>query len=216
MIARGEPKTIRDVWYMIKTSNAIHMCYKNLVPFDRMEVGDKIERFIDVEVDYFLTTISVVEYESECASVNREKHGYSSFSVEISRKAYNDIDGFKNSPYYNDFLMAFGDGSPDASWHDDVHITRNEAEGEIRIECEMGDPRYDGLNSRYRLSKSHSPLSVVLNPHYGTIEIESEDDYYEFDTRKLKEMMDTFKMLKENGIVIDKYAGIKIPWKVED
>lgn len=216
MIARGEPKTIRDVWYMMKTSHCVHLYYKNIVPFDKLEVGSRTENFTNVEVDWSLTTVYVVEYESKCLSIDRDRRSYSTSSVEISRVAYHDIADFKASPYYNDFLMSFGDGNPDSSWFDDVHVSRNEENGEIQIKCEMGYPRRDFLNDRYRISSRHFPFSLTVDQRYGTIEIETKDNCYEFTVEKIEEMLNTFDMLEKNGISIDKYAGIKIPWKVVD
>ena len=86
----------------------------------------------------------------------------------------------------------------------------------ISIRCEIGVPRFDGLNSNYRIARAHEPFYLCLDNKYGTISIETKDNEYYFTVRELTDMIDTFKLLKDNNITIDKYSGIKIPWAEQD
>lgn len=211
-----EPQTIRDVWYMETTSSRNHLYFESLSSFDEMEVGDAVEKYTDISVNFSYTVISVVEYESQCVKIDRDKRSYSTVSKELSRDEYDSIDSFKESPYYADFISRYADGSSDSSWFDDVSIRHNEHDGDIQIDCELGEPQWDWLNRRYRTAKYHRPLSLMIDTHYGTIDIESGDKYFNFTLKELADMVDTIQLLKDNGIDIDKYDGIHIPWKKED
>ena len=207
-----EPQTIRDVWYMEKTSSRCYLYYESLCKFDKMEVGTPVEQYTSVEVDFSYSIIYVVQYESQCVKIDREHRSYSTVSKEMCRQGYHSIDDFKKSPYYADFISRYADGSSDSSWFDDVIIRHNEHDGDIQIDCEFGEPQWDWLNRTYRIAKHHRPLSLMIDTHYGTIDIESKDKHFTFTLKELTDIMDTLKFLEDHNIKIDKYNGIKIPW----
>lgn len=206
-----EPQSIRDVWYMVETSSCCHLYYKSLCSFDEMEVGCRIERFTDVETDYDYNTIRVVTYESECVNIYKEKRGYSTKGIVVDTQTYHNIDEFKNSVFWNDFLTKFKDGNPDSSWLDDIQITQYNRECTVQIDCEIGKSRWDSLNRRYRLAKDHEPLSFSVDTQYGTISVEFNGHAYDFTLREIEEMVDLMNLLENNNITIDKYEGICIP-----
>lgn len=210
-----EPQTIRDVWYMIETSSCNCLYYKNLCPFEDIEVGCHTDRCTNVEIGYNFEVIRVATYESQCVSLNRDKRSYSTQSLLIESEAFHSIEEFKNSAYWEDFLKRFKSGEPDSSWFDDVEIDHDE-DGVIAIQCEVGVPRYDGLNSRYRIADRHKSMYLTLDNRYGTISIEVDGKEYYFTVRELTDMVDTFRLLEDNHITVDKYSGIKIPWAGQD
>lgn len=210
-----EPQTIRDVWYMIETSSCYHLYYKNLCPFKDIEVGCHTDRYTNVEIGYNFEVIRVVTYESQCVSLDKDRRSYSTQSLLIESEAFHTIEEFKNSAYWEDFLKRFKSGEPDSSWFDDVEIDHDE-EGVITIRCEIGLPLYDGLNSRYRIANRHKPMFLSLDNKYGTISIEVDGKEYYFTVRELTDMVDTFRLLEDNHITVDKYSGIKIPWAEQD
>lgn len=208
-----EPQTIRDVWYMEKTSSRCHLYYKSLCNFDNMEVGIPVEQYTDVEVDFSYSTIYVVQYESQCVKIDRDHRSYSTVSKEMCRQGYHNIDDFKHSPYYEDFISVYKDGNADSSWFDDVEIAHNEKDGFIQIDCELGEPGWDWLNRRHTIATRHRPFSLSIDTRYGTIDIDSNDKVFTFTLKELMNMIETFKLLENNNIKIDKYSGIKISWK---
>lgn len=210
-----EPQTIRDVWYMIETSSCYSLYYKNLCPFKDIEVGCHTDRYTNVEIGYNFEVIRVVTYESQCVSLDRDRRSCSTQSLLIESEAFHTIEEFKNSAYWQDFLERFKSGEPDSSWFDDVEIDHDK-DGVIAIRCEVGLPRYDGLNSRYRIANRHKPMFLSLDNRYGTISIEVDGKEYYFTVRELTDMVDTFRLLEDNHITVDKYSGIKIPWAEQD
>lgn len=210
-----EPRTIRDIWYMVETSCRYHLYYESLCPFNEMEVGCRTDRYTNVETDWNYTSIRVVTYESECVRIDKDKRSYSTQSVLIESRTFHSVDEFKGSPYWDDFLRSFKSGNPDSSWFDDVEIDHDK-DGVFAIRCEVGLPCYDGLNSRYRIANRHKPMFLSLDNKYGTISIEVDGKEYYFTVRELTDMVDTFRLLEDNHITVDKYSGIKIPWVGQD
>lgn len=212
-----EPQTVRDVWYMVETSSCCHLYYQSLCSFDEMKVGCRTERYTDVEtfymypLDYSHGNIRVVTYESECRSINKEKRSYSTQAVVVDTQIYDNIEEFKNSVFWDDFLIKFKDGKPDSSWMDDTQITQDARDGVIQIDCELGWPRFDSLNRCYRLAKDHKPFSLSVDVLHGTITIEADGHVYDFTLQEIEEMVDTMNLLENNNITIDKYEGICIP-----
>lgn len=210
-----EPQTIRDVWYMIETSSCYHLYYKNLCSFKDMEVGCHTDRYTNVEIGYNFEEIRVVTYESQCVSLDRDRRSYSTQSLLIESETFHTIEEFKNSAYWEDFLKRFKSGEPDSSWFDDVEIDHDK-DGVIAIRCEVGLPRYDGLNSHPIIANRHKPMFLSLDNRYGTISIEVDGKEYYFTVKELTDMVDTFRLLEDNHITVDKYSGIKIPWAGQD
>lgn len=206
-----EPQTVRDVWYMVETSGRYHLYWTSLCSFDEMEVGCRTERYTDIEINYDYTLIHIVTYESECVNINKEQRSYSTHSVRIDTQTYHSIVEFKNSVFWKDFLEKFKDGNPDSSWLDDIQVTQYAKEGTVQIDCELGKPRWDGLNTRYRIAKSHIPLGLCVDALHGTITIEADGHVYDFTLQEIEEMVDTMNLLENNNITIDKYEGICIP-----
>lgn len=206
-----EPQTVRDVWYMVKTSGRYHLYWASLCSFDEMEVGRRTERYTDIEINYDYTLIHVVTYESECVNINKEKRSYSTRSVRIDTQTYHSVAEFKSSVFWKDFLRQFQDGNPDSSWLDDVQITQDTKENSIQIDCEFGRPRWDSLNSRHRIANSHTHLGVFIDALHGTISIEGNGHVYDFTLQEIEEMVDMMNLLENNNIIIDKYEGICIP-----
>lgn len=207
-----EPQTIRDVWYMMETSTCYHLYYKNLCSFKDMEEGCHTDRYTNVETDWDFNTIRVVTYESQCVHIDRERRSYSTQSLLIASETFHTIEEFKDSVYWDDFLSRFSYGNPDSSWFDDVEVNQDMADGVVSIKCEIGVPRYDSLNSNYRIARTHEPFYLCLDNKYGTISIDTKDNEYYFTVKELTDMIDTLKLLKDNNITVDKYSGIKIPW----
>lgn len=206
-----EPQSIRDVWHMVETSSCCHLYYQSLCSFDEMKVGSRTERYTDVEVDYHYPTIRVVTYESECKSINRDKRSYSTQGIIVDTQTYYNIVEFRDSVFWEDFLTKFKDGIPDSSWLDSAQTTQDNIDGTIQIDCELGEPRWDSLNRRYRLAKDHTPFSLTVDILHGVISIEFYGHAYDFTLREIEEMVDMMNLLENNNITIDKYEGICIP-----
>ena len=206
-----EPQSIRDVWYMVETSSCCHLYYQSLCYFDEMKVGCRTERYTDVEVDYHYHTIRVVTYESECKSINRDKRSYSTQGIIVDTQTYYNIVEFRDSVFWEDFLTKFKDGNPDSSWLDSAQTTQDNIDGTIQIDCELGEPRWDSLNSRYCFAKDHTPFGLTVDILHGVISIEFNGHAYDFTLREIEEMVDMMNLLENNNITIDKYEGICIP-----
>lgn len=206
-----EPQTIRDVWYMVETSSCCHLYYQSLCSFDEMEVGCRTERYTDVETDYYCNTIRIVTYESECKNINRDKRSYSTQGIIVDTQTYHNMVEFRDSVFWGDFLKKFKDGNPDSSWLDSAQITQDSIDGTIQIDGELGRPRWDSLNHRYRLAKDHRPFGLMVDIQHGIITIEFDGHVYDFTLQDIEEMVDTMNLLEVNNITIDKYKGICIP-----
>ena len=203
MTSTTEPKTVRDVWYMLETSSRCVLDREQITEPEDYIAGCVMEKEIRVYVPSKSSkAIYVQTYENICHSHDAITHATSYSSQEVDRITYNSIEEFKASEYYEDFLRKYADGKTDSSWIDDMEI--NYEDGLISVTGQLGVTREDWLNKGwFKTSKQHEEVYITVNQVNGVITIDTYLGDFDFVIEDLYEMMQMKQFMKDNHIVID-------------
>lgn len=208
-----EPQTIRDVWYMLKTSNHTWLNRTRVTEQENYSVGCVIDEEVYVEVPAKDSEVIYVRrYQNICMSYDPLAHVTGSRPEKVDERVFASIEDFKNSEYYKDFLGRYSDGMVDSSWFDDMSFEHKD--GIAYIECELGLERESWLNKGwFKTSRRHSKMCMTIDQTNGIIEVNSYLGEMVFSLEELYDMILLKSQMEENNISFD---GDKLVVRFED
>jgi hypothetical protein len=208
---QDEPKNIRDLWWMKKTSHQDQIDYKQIRDTNtKPEVGAIDEKEIDVSIDCYANVVTISETVYIISDV-RNEYSYS-LSGKSKKIGSYDFEEFKSTEWWGKCLKAWEDGSTDGSWYGDVYSEVEPYEDYAYMEMQVSRQYYDWFMNK-RQSKEAHDLSISVDKLSGEIEILYDKETYAFtmdelkDLFRIKELLDEQHIELEDGYVTIRFCG---------
>lgn len=202
----NEPITIRDLEWMRETSSG---WFDGKIKHEQIRkpgepIAEGTEEYSSVHVFIYGDTVAVESRINVVCEVRSER-SFSLTTANRSRTEY-EFDEFRESEWWPVCMEAWKGGMTDSSWMDDARF--DDYGDDVSLIMKVSSAYTDFLGNR-KQGKVVRTLCVRVEKSSGQVTLSFGGKEVGFDLDELLEMVETKKLMNENGVSVDA-GGVRI------